>query len=268
MKKIKWILQKNLTKSDVLSQIKTALKQDNVTWEEIEVIPFSNHLPPLKNENFVPIIYGSTTLMLNAFQHSDYQKGLFYNPATFQMQNYVRQWQKEVLNSDGFLIELGQISTIKSETNQSWFLRPNHDGKEFSGQVLKFEALIKWSAKICDLQLPDFNEKTEIWLSPPKQILKEWRLFIIDNEIISACRYAQNGELDESRTDIPEMMLTFANSMIQQYRLHDIYVMDIAEIKEGFKLIECNCFNGTGFYQHDIEAIIHAVNRYVLKKMS
>ena len=71
-----------------------------------------------------------------------------------------------------------------------------------------------------------------------------------------------NGQLDESEKDIPQEMLSFVKERIKEYNLHDIFVMDIAQIKEGFKLIECNCFNGTGFYKHNIEKIIKAINHY------
>ena len=43
--------------------------------------------------------------------------------------------------------------------------------------------------------------------------------------------------------------------------------MDIAQIEDEFKLIECNCFNGTGFYMHDIEGVVRAVNDFVQKNL-
>jgi len=49
--------------------------------------------------------------------------------------------------------------------------------------------------------------------------------------------------------------------------LEEVYVMDIALMEEGYKLIECNCFNGTGFYDHDIEKIIESINEFVRSKL-
>ena len=65
--------------------------------------------------------------------------------------------------------------------------------------------------------------------------------------------------------DIPIQMIKFTQARIKEYRLADIYVMDVAEISNGFKIIECNCFNGTGFYQHDIEKIVAAINVFIKK---
>ena len=263
---INWILQKNLTKSTDLKRIKSALDKDNATWEEVEIVPFSDEIPKTANKTSFNIIYGSTTFMLNAFKDKELKEGVFYNPGTFQMKNYVDKWKENILNFNGQLIKFGQLSELKSNKNQKWFIRPNHDGKEFSGRVETFEELTKWSKNICGLELPDFNSETEVWISEPKEIKKEWRLFIVDNEIVSTCRYMKNGELDESGTDIPNEMLSFAQTRIEEYRLHDVYVMDIAETKNEFKLIECNCFNGTGFYMHDIEGIVRAVNNFFSQK--
>ena len=126
---------------------------------------------------------------------------------------------------------------------------------------------MRWSQQICQLNLPDFNAKTTVWLAQPKDIIKEWRLFIVDNKIVSVSKYMEQGVVTESETDIPDSMLKFAVNRIQEYHLSPIYVMDISEITDGYKLIECNCFNGTGFYKHAIEKIIIAINASIRKKL-
>lgn len=263
---INWILQENLTKPEILDRIKNSLDQDNEQWEEIEIIPFSNQLPKLKNSNSLNIIYGSTTFMINAYNNQDYKDGVFYDPETFQMNNYVKKWGNHVLNSNGQLIQFGNLDKIESEPSKEWFIRPNHDSKEFSGRVDTFTELINWSKKICKLELEDFNQYTEVWISEPQIIDKEWRVFIVDNRIISTSKYMDKGHLNESDTDIPKEMILFTQQRINEYKLTDIYVMDVAQIGNHFKIIECNCFNGTGFYKHNIEKVIKEINKYFRRK--
>ena len=62
-------------------------------------------------------------------------------------------------------------------------------------------------------------------------------------------------------------MIEFAQERIAEYRIEDVYVMDIAETENEYKLIECNCFNGTGFYKHNVEKIIQSVNNFVRRKI-
>jgi hypothetical protein len=48
---INWILQKNLTKPEILERIKSALNGADETWEEVEVIPFLDEIPAIKNKD-------------------------------------------------------------------------------------------------------------------------------------------------------------------------------------------------------------------------
>ncbi|MEL6674788.1 MAG: ATP-grasp domain-containing protein [Bacteroidota bacterium] len=257
---INWVLQSNLTKEEDAKRIKAALQAPNTLWEEIQIIPFSHQLPDLQHQADVHIPYGSTTLVLSAYAHPLYKKGLFYDPATFNVATYAEKWGQTLLNHQGQLVRFGAVEKIPSSTDQAWFIRPNHDTKTFSGQVLSFQDLLAWRDKICALELPDLNADSEVWMAPPQDIQKEWRIFIVDDQIISAGRYLDQGALSPSQADLPEEMLAFVRDRIKEYRLHDAYVMDIALTSQGFSLIECNCFNGTGFYQHDIAAIVQAVN--------
>jgi len=265
---INWVLQKNLTKPAILARIKNAAKLSNANWEEIEVVPFSNKLPQLKNISKVNIPYGSTTLMLNAYKDEKFAKGLFYDPSKFQMRNYAQEWNSYMLNSPGVLISFGEFYTLNFDDNKLVFIRPNNDGKEFSGQVLSFTKLKEWSKEVCKLNTLELNKNTQVWISEPKKIEKEWRIFIVDDEIISISRYMLNGQLDESSNDIPVRLIEFIENRIREYRLDDVYVMDVAKSENEFKIIECNCFNGTGFYMNDIEKIVTSINKFLNKNTS
>ncbi len=260
---INWVLQKNLTQTRVLKQIKAALNGVDELWETVEVIPFSREIPEIQHKNTFTIPYGSTTFMLNAFADENLQQGVFYDPNTFNMQNYVDQWKDQVLNSSGSLLLFGEIAALESQAEEQWFIRPNHDSKAFDGRVAHFEQLVKWSERICQLDIPELHAETPVWMAPPRNITKEWRLFIVDNVIVSVSKYMEKGLLNESAKDLPEELFVFAQELINAYRLADVYAMDIAQVQAGFKLIECNCFNGTGFYQHDIVKIIQSINHWV-----
>jgi len=263
---INWVLQTNLTKPKVVEAIKSALTASDEIYEEITVIPFSTNPPLVKSKKAFNVVYGSSTLMLNAYKNSELRKGLFYDPDKFTMQNYVNQWNDNLLNSDGQLIELGEIRNLKSEPSQKWFIRPNDDEKGFSGKLIEFKELNEWISKMNQLDSPEINNQRLAWISKPKRIDKEWRLFIVDDKIISSSKYMNNGQLDIDPNDNPEQMLAFAQSRINEYRLDDVYVMDIAEVNGEYKIIECNCFNGTGFYEHEIGEIVTAINRFIRKQ--
>ena len=119
---INWILQSNLTKPKVIEAIKLALTNSDETFQEITMVPFSYDPPEVKYPNAFNIVYGSSTLMLNAYKDKNLKRGLFYYPLKFSMSNYVNQWKTNLLNHDGQLIELGEIKSLNSNANQKWFI--------------------------------------------------------------------------------------------------------------------------------------------------
>lgn len=260
---IHWILQENLIRPQLLEQLQKAIEADGVVCRKIQVVPFSEELNLSLDSTIYPIFYGSTTLMLNAYKNPKFRKGVFYDPSTFTMGNYVAQWKHHMLNSDGILVKLQAITQIQSKPKQQWFIRPNADSKAFAGQLKPFEELVAWSRKIMALNLPDFHAESLVWMATPQTIDKEWRAFVVDGKVVSISRYMNQGNLDISTTDIPITLLDFLKTQIEIYNLSEVYAMDIAQTNQVFKIIECNCFNGTGFYEHDIAAIIHAINSMI-----
>ena len=160
--------------------------------------------------------------MINASNDKTYARGLFFTQSTFQMQNYVNQWKQHVLNSDGKLINLGEIDQLEYDLNDSFLIRPNNEGKEFNGKINSFDNIVQWSKEISRLNTIELNAKTKVWISKVKSIEKEWRLFVVNDEIISTSRYMKNGQLNESKDDIPDEMINFAQERIWEYRLNDV----------------------------------------------
>ena len=74
---INWIIQENLTKPEIVEQLKSAIIQDNATFETVVIKPFSTEIPVIKNQSAFPIVYGSTTFMLNAYRDDFLKKAFF-----------------------------------------------------------------------------------------------------------------------------------------------------------------------------------------------
>lgn len=264
---IHWILQENLIRPQLLEELQKAIEADGAICQKIQVIPFSEELNLALDSTIYPIFYGSTTLMLNAYKNPKFRKGVFYDSTTFTMSNYVAQWKESMLNYDGKLVQLQEIERIESKPKQKWFIRPNADSKTFAGQLKSFEALVAWSRKIMALNLPDFHAESLLWMAIPQAIDKEWRAFVVDKKVVAVSRYMNQGNLDISTIDVPTKLLEFLKTQIETYNLSEVYAIDIAQTNQVFKIIECNCFNGTGFYEHDIAAIVRAINSMIRHKL-
>lgn len=263
MKEINWIIQTNLVKQEVIDAIKTALCFDNVKFEEVKIIPFSDSLPDIKSNADVVIFYGSSTLILNAYRDKRFSKGVFYSEHTFNVENYLMNWGARMLNYDSEVTTFSAFAKQRLDDSARWFLRPLSDDKSFSGTVMDFSAIKRMASELKKSNNPQLNTDTRISVSSVKIIEKEWRHFIVNKKVISSSRYMLNGELDISPADIPDELIAFVNTCCNQYVPHDVFVMDTALSNGKFFVVECNCFNGTGFYKHDIVKIIRSVNEYL-----
>lgn len=254
----KWIIQANLTKTSTLEQFRHAFRELNIEFKEVQVIPFSSDLPTFTPSQF-NIFYGSTSLMLNAYANSKFSDGIFYDPAKFNVSTYLDKWPDKMLNSDGRVIKFSDFIETDVDKRSEWFLRPNEDDKSFAGTTMTSQEIKDWYRKIKDIDNPTLNCNTLIFASQKKTINKEWRNFIVNGKVIDSSRYMKDGAIHISHDDCPKSMIDFTEAAASTFSPHDIFVMDIAETSVGFKIIECNCFNGTGFYHHNIKKIIKAV---------
>lgn len=261
MRNIHWILQKNLIKETDLQEIKEALRADDVSFEEVKIIPFSDELPKIKKTEGFNIFYGSTTLILNAYANENFSEGIFYDKEVFNMKNYFEQWSQHMLNYDSEILTFNEIVNKAYKTG-NWFVRPIYDDKSFSGKVMTFEEIANLESSLAESNNPYLDENTLVVISKPKTIVKEWRHFIVNKEIVSSSKYAEYGNVSKSGDDVPAELLEFVENRCQEYVPNDIFVMDTALHDDNYKIVECNCFNDTGFYDHDIKKIIKAINQY------
>jgi len=262
MRKIHWILQNNLIKESDFIEIKSALKADNITYEDVRVIPFSDELPLIDKSDSLKVFYGSTTLIMNAYLDEHFKEGIFYDKEVFSMKNYFDKWGQHMLNYDSSILTFYDILNGNFE-NTNWFVRPIYDDKSFSGKVMTYEEIVEFESSLKESNNQYLNEDTLVAISKPKTIEKEWRHFIVDKNVISSCRYAAFGELSKSNVDVPDSLISFVHDRCQEYAPNDIFVMDTAIYNGNFKIVECNCFNDTGFYTHGIQLIIREINRHL-----
>jgi hypothetical protein len=278
---VNWIIQQNLIKPAVLAEFRNAFQQTRTPFEEVYVIPFSVQLPEIRNYTDFPVFYGTNSLTFNALKHPFFRKGVFFSTEDFQIKNFIEKWSNKMLNYDSVFMSLEKFVENDYASDSQWFVRPNEDSKTFSGTIKTFQELQEWyhQLKISDtIQSANQKESFEssyiltvnqqICFAQPKKIDKEWRNFIVNKQVVSATRYLKHGELSISGVDIPAKMLEFVANCCEIYIPHPIFVMDVALSEGNYYILECNCFNSTGFYQHDIKAIVKAVNQYILENLA
>jgi hypothetical protein len=264
---IRLVMQNNLISENDLGQIQQACKEAGAEVQEIRVVPFSEDIPEF-TYNRKNLYYGSTTLMYNIHYQFRNPIGLFYNE-NFNMEAYLRHWDVFMFNYDVDIITVGDFlnnDTFYEQHHDKMFVRPNGDGKEFDGQVGTIQEICGMFERTIKYEGP-LDRDTKILVGPAYNINKEWRLYIVNREIVTASRYRTNFKLSESNTDIPEEMIKFAKQMINKWRPHDNFAMDIASDHDGvYYVLECGCLNSVGFYACDINKLFKSMVKWMEKQ--
>jgi hypothetical protein len=265
MRQINWILQKNLIDDYTLQELKRAILQDNAEYQEVYIVLFSEELPFVLDDEKKNVLYGTTSLVMNASKNKDFTDTIFYNDERFRMKVYLDEWKNKMLNYDGHIIEIESFINSNYQGEDELFIRPNDDTKAFTGLVITFSEF-REMAKNALGGTPYFQGESLILVCKPKKIEKEWRNFIVDGKVVSSSRYCVNRQRSTSCEDVPHEMLKFAEECCKIYTPHDVFVMDVALYDGQYYIVECNCFNDTGFYDHDISEIVKSINEYMRKR--
>ncbi|HEX7846786.1 MAG TPA: ATP-grasp domain-containing protein, partial [Chitinophagaceae bacterium] len=137
-------------------------------------------------------------------------------------------------------------------------------GKSFAGEVISYDELRNWFEKLKTIENTDLSLETKIIVSEPYNVAREWRLWITKKKVIAASQYREYFKLKKSR-GCPEEVIRYAETRCEEYTPHDTFVMDICQCGDRYYIVECNCLNGAGFYNADVEAIIFSVTMHFVQ---
>ena len=103
------------------------------------------------------------------------------------------------------------------------------------------------------------DKDTLVQVASPKTIYKEVRCWVIGGKVItSAVYFGLSIELKETEAE------EFAQSMVNIHSIADAFVMDVCLTPEGWKIVELNCINWSGFYGSNTDLIFFELNEYFL----
>lgn len=261
-----WIVQSNLIAEDTLTDIQTYAQKHGYGVQGLKIIPFTDSPEFLADPFFElpkgPLIpYGSTS-MIKMVARSKWNKGgFFFNQETLRTSAWTDKLSDRILNHDALFMTLEQAFELKDGT---FFMKPDNDLKDFTGDVITAGEIRKFYEQV---SAGGFCFKTDIpvVLCPIKNIGWEYRLFMIEDRVIAKSSYRIRSLC---RVDEPVVsgVVKFAEETARIWRPDDVYVMDVCETEYGYKIVEFNCFNASGFYACDIESIVKEVSSYVEKR--
>jgi hypothetical protein len=172
------------------------------------------------------------------------------------------------LNADAIITTYAEFDAQRTKYENmlggSLFIKPADGSKLLSGTVLEpgrslFDAHYsmhrRWSPIADDFRL---------LLARVSTTFAEWRFIIAGDKVIARSQY-KVGSVVVSHPDAPEGAETVAEAVAKHsWRPTDVFVADVAETEDGFRLLELNTFGTSGFYDCDLGAIVQAVSPYAI----
>lgn len=262
---VTWIINTNMGQDSDISQYVDAVKASGAKVIEVEYKAFSGELPDIELDGPV-VLYGATKFISTAYDAGKWTSGIFANPDVFTYENWAQHYGSMLLNSPDstHLTTIGEFCHDTRDENEDIFVRPQHDTKSLVGSVWTAGKFKQWCEVAATGKYAEVSADTPIVVAIPYGIEAEWRLFVVDNEVVGASQYHKRGRLYKE-PGAPEDVLKFAEKVIDTWTPAAAYTLDICRSAGNCYIVEAQGFNSAGQYASDVQAVASAVNKVAVK---
>lgn len=258
-----WLVQNNLIKEEVIGAFEKACEELGHTYIGLKIIPFTDSIefgfPPFwepPKDKFIP--YGSTSMIKLLARSKLDKRGLFFNEANLKTSKWIKELGIRILNHDAQVMPLSDAMKLKEGM---FFMKPDNDLKDFTGSEVDAAGIKKFYDEVSAGGFT-FGTDIQVILCPLKHTGWEYRNFMIQDRVISSSSYKLRS-LCRTDEPVPQEVIDFAESTARIWRPDEVYVQDVVETENGLKVVEFNCFNGSGFYNCDLKKVVDEVSRFV-----
>lgn len=249
---MKFFVQTNL-RSEEDNELFRVVIQKYAEYVPTIVIPFSETLE-LDGFKDGDVLFGSTTMVLSAYRHPEYQRGVWYKPEWFTGTHDQICFGDDYLNNDAWIGRLADLPEDLFGHNDLVFVKADADDKQMTGSVMTFNQVVDMKTinqKFTSLGLIDRNMKIQV--ASPKEVEAEYRLFVVDKKVVASSMYRPY-----QKKDAPKEVLDFVQERISKVE-SDVFVVDVGVVNDAYYIVETNCPNASGFYKSDMDTIIKSL---------
>jgi hypothetical protein len=254
-----WVLQDNVFGEEGWDSLVVYLTRFGIPFSCHKVIPFVGDLLP---EPVVPD--GENVIVMGSYSMALYAQKMGWTPGSFANDNHEFQvqlahWGDEMVNATAEVLPYHMLE----ERTTPFFIRPVDDTKSFPGTVMDWQEYCEWRDRILALEPEDnslINEETMVMVSPLVKIYREYRLWVVDGEIVTASLYKEGTRVRYDDT-VEGRVLMYAAQFVgpNQWQPARAYCLDIFDTEHGLKIGEVNNINSAGFYKADMQKLVYAL---------
>jgi hypothetical protein len=246
-----WVIQKSLFKPENYRLLTKALNRLQIKYSSVSIPNGTLDLEPEINPEGKVYICGAIKLKKIAEQR-DWSPGSFLND-DFRFDKWISELGDTLLNND---VVHGKFGNIPVDHMTKFFIRPLEDNKAFDGMVLDAEMMTVWRNDPTKSSLTNLD----VIVSPVKEIYREYRMFVVKNKVVTGSVYKISGKPHVSE-DVEQDVIDYVNDVINTWVPSESVVIDVCLTSEGYKVIEFNNINSSGFYASNVQKYVEGIQK-------
>lgn len=275
MPQIKWLVQDTSRMYSAIENEFTPLVSLGYDVIPFGVIPFTNTITgidDLNPDDFYIIRSGTKIVQLLESGEPDnlspeltakLRLGISYNHRNFD-QAYYSQLNLPLLNSTPEILNLSDEKDLFASFSVPKFVKPSSDLKAFTAGILEPGEVLKYFIE-SHYYRSGYQKETAL-VHDVVDIIAEHRFICLNGEVITGSQYRRNNSTVYD-ANIPQDVLRVADEYAKLYEPAEIYTMDLAETPSGIKIVEYNCWNGSGLYHMDTKKLFSTIHEYYKGKL-
>jgi hypothetical protein len=254
-----WIIQDHLYKEEGMRALLDTLERFSIPHNVVSVDKAGGSMVPDVHPAGYVMVCGTYALGRIAAERG-WWPGTFMN-SNHDHRKWVEHWGERMLNAQAVTCRFAEVNPRWSRT----FIRPAQDTKFFDGQVLDAEEIMTWRSDVlagrkspvkCSAKL---SADTEVVHAEAVDVYCECRFFVVDGEIVGSTTYRVGSDV-VSLEDVEPAAQEFALEAIACWHPARGFVLDVALVAQGYRIVEVNCLNTAGFYGADVQRIVMSVD--------
>jgi len=254
-----WILQANHRDQSLIRSMEDALVGMGRSVFKVPLKGYSPDIPDIEGLSPAdPVICYGPSFVPRTLRRPEWSPGIFFDPDAFRWSAFQAAWPDLMLSSDAKVVPLSQAGELVAIVGAA-FVRPDEDTKAFDGGVFDAAALQERAAAVIEKGYA--TPETPVVVAPPVEVTDEWRLFIVDGEVVGASSYRHGGR-PSTGGHVPHHVIELSFEAARIWRPAPVFCLDFGRAGDRIGIVEANCFNAARFYGADGNAILEAVSDY------
>ena len=263
-----WLFEADPIDIDETQRMRAAVEELGLVSKDIKTIQLFSGLGNIypDNEDTCVFFFGSLQMARKILREKKWRPGAFLTLHNYRCEAYYPNMEQFLFNTPYTLLPLSRMMATLGELEELYgcegclFVRPDSGFKTFTGQVFEVGIIQAEFDKLRGFY--DFPMSTMVLVSSPKNIRHEYRMFVVDDEVVAGSTYKKDRRSVVS-PDVPDEVYDFTRKVLAEtkFRPDPAWVIDVCEDGDGqLWVLEIGSISCCGIYGADAMAIARAVS--------